>query len=186
MTPLLRLAAAPLAALALAACNPAPGDGDEAAAAAPEPSSRTLAASLKADGELDSLEGALLGSGLDGVLEGVGPYTVFAPTDQAFRISGLGDLSDEALKAQSAALIRAHVVPGALTRADLAAAVDREGSGQVEVRTMANEVLTLSRDGDAIVVTAPDGATGRLTGAEALASNGVVQPVDGVLVKSGD
>lgn len=179
--------AAPLAAMALAACNPAADGGNgEAATAAPQPSSRTLAASLKADGELDSLEGAVTGSGLEGVLEGVGPYTVLAPTDQAFRSQGDGDLSDPALKAQSAALVRAHVLPGVLTRRDILAAIDRGGSGKVEVRTMADGLLTFSREGEAVVVTAPDGARARLTGDETLASNGVLQPVDAVLVKTAE
>jgi len=52
------------------------------------------------------------------------------------------------------------------------------------VRTMADGLLTFTREGEAIVVTAEDGATARLTGGETVAANGVVQPVDGVLVKA--
>ena len=52
------------------------------------------------------------------------------------------------------------------------------------MRTMADGLLTLSLDGDTVVVTAPDGATARLTGGETLVSNGVVQPVDAILVKA--
>jgi hypothetical protein len=47
---------------------------------------------------------------------------------------------------------------------------------------MADEVLTFTRDGDAIVVTAENGATARLTGREVVASNGVIQPADGLLI----
>lgn len=183
MKALLARTAGSLAVLALAACNPGADATDKAQTAAARPSSQTLAASLKADGELDSLEGAVAGSGLEGVLEGVGPYTVLAPTDQAFRVLGDGDLSDPALKAQSAALVRAHILPGVLTRRDILAAIDRGGSGKVEMRTMADGLVTFSRDGQVIVVTGPDGAQARLTGEEALASNGVLQPVDAVLVK---
>ena len=52
------------------------------------------------------------------------------------------------------------------------------------MRTMSDGLLTFSKDGDVVVVTAADGATARLTGAETVVSNGVVQPVDGVLVKA--
>ena len=183
MRPVPTRAAAPLVALVLAACNPAPDKAAEGeGAAAPAPSSRDLAATLKADGDLDTLEAAVAGAGLETVLAGVGPYTVFAPTDAALETAG-GPLSDPALKAQHAALIRAHIVPGALTRQDIAAALDRAGSDKVEMRTMADDLLTFSREGDAIVVAAPDGARARLVGEQEVASNGVIQPVDGVLAK---
>ena len=88
------------------------------------------------------------------------------------------------MRAQGVALVRAHIVPGALTRADILAAIARNGGKSVEMLTMADAMLTFSKDGDVVVVTAADGATARLTGAETVVSNGVVQPVDGVLVKA--
>jgi hypothetical protein len=51
------------------------------------------------------------------------------------------------------------------------------------MRTMAGSLVTFTRDGDTIVVTAADGSSARMTGQEVLASNGVLQPVDGLLVK---
>ena len=51
------------------------------------------------------------------------------------------------------------------------------------MRTMADTLLTFSRDGTAIVVTAPDGASAHLTGSEDLAKNGVIQPIDALLIK---
>jgi len=176
--------AAAAAVLGLAACG---GGDDEKAGAAPgeaaAPSNRTLAASVADSGELGTLERVLANAGLNTVLEGTGPYTVFAPNDAAFTAAGGADLGTEAMKAQAAALLRAHIVPGALTRADIEAAMARGGSGTVEMRTMANTLLTFSKDGDAIVVAGEGGARGRLAGQEAIASNGVVQPVDGVLAK---
>lgn len=180
MRTLVRWALTPLAVMALASC----GDGgDKAETTAAEPTNQTLAAAVKGDAAFDTLEGVVANAGLTGVLEGKGPYTVFAPADAAFTASG-GDFTDEALRAQGAALLRAHIVPGALTRQDIATALDRAG-GSVEMRTMADGLLTFSRDGDVIVVTAADGAQARLTGGETLASNGVLQPVDGLLVKTG-
>ena len=174
-------ALAPVMILCLAACG---GEAEKAGhGATPAPSSKTLAAAIGDAGDLDTLEGVIRNAGLSDVLEGKGPYTVFAPANAALGAAGT-DLSGEAMKPQSAALLRAHIVPGALTRADIVAAIDRGGEGGVQMRTMADGLLTFSKDGDVVVVMAADGATARLTGEETVASNGVVQPVDGVLVKA--
>lgn len=173
--------AATAAALTLAACGRTEPAAD--ASGAPAPTNLTLAASLDDNENLGALEGVVEGAGLRTVLEGVGPYTVFAPTDAAFTAAGGAPGVDE--KAQGATLIRAHIVPGAVTRADINAALDRASGGKVEMRTMDDGVLTFTREGQAIRVTAPDGATALLTGSETAASNGVIQPVDRVLVKAG-
>ena len=177
-------ALAPLIVLSLAACG---GEADKAEGgdgATPAPSSKTLAAAIGDEGDLDTLEAVVKNAGLSDVLAGKGPYTVFAPANAALGTAG-ADLAGEAMKAQSAALLRAHIVPGALTRADIMAAIERSDGGGVQMRTMADGLLTFSKDGDAVVVTAADGAIARLTGEETLVSNGVVQPVDGVLVTAG-
>jgi len=183
MRTLMRRALTPLAVLLLAAC----GGGDDTAgsetAEQAQPSDQTLAATLQGEDGFGTLRETATNAGLTSVLEGVGPYTVFAPADAAFTAGGAAtDLADESLKAQSAALLRAHIVPGALTREDIAAAIQRDG-GEVQMRTMANTLLTFSRDGEAIVVSAENGARGRLMGEERLASNGVLQPVDALLVR---
>ena len=174
-----------IAVLALAGC------GERADKAANEPTAakaptadptETLAAILTADKAHGALAKVTANSGLGAVLEGVGPYTVLAPPDAVLRASGGVDFTDS-LKAEGAALLRAHIVPGSLTRADIAAAVDRAAGKGAQMRTMAGGLLTFTRGEDAIVVTAPDGATARLVGDEALASNGVLQPIDGLLVK---
>lgn len=183
---IMRRALTPLAVLMLAACGGGDDDtkaGGEAAEQT-QPSSRTLAATLQGEDGFGTLRETATNAGLTSVLEGVGPYTVFAPADAAFTTGGAAtDLTDESLRAQSAALLRAHIVPGALTREDIAAAIEKDGGGDVQMRTMANTLLTFSRDGEAIVVSAENGARGRLTGEERLASNGVFQPVDALLVR---
>jgi uncharacterized surface protein with fasciclin (FAS1) repeats len=175
----LRWAVAPLLAMALAGCGDGAGKADGTGAA--EPSNRTLAATLKGDRAFGTLERVLDNAALGDVLEGTGPYTVFAPSDAAFGAAA-GDLADESMKAPAAALLRAHIVPGALTRADIEAAIARQGSGQVQMRTMANGLLTFSKEGETVIVAGDNGARARLTGSETLASNGVVQPVDALLV----
>ncbi|CAN7189215.1 fasciclin domain-containing protein [Brevundimonas sp. LjRoot202] len=183
---IMRRALTPLAVLLLAACGGGDEDGKTGGDAAEQtqPSSQTLAATLQGEDGFGTLRETATNAGLTSVLEGVGPYTVFAPADAAFTAGGTAtDLTDESLRAQSAALLRAHIVPGALTREDIVAAIERDGGGDVQMRTMANTLLTFSRDGEAIVVSAENGARGRLTGEERLASNGVFQPVDALLVR---
>lgn len=184
MRTLMRRALTPLAVILLAACGDAaekaPGDAAEQSA----PSSRTLAATLEAESGFGSLNRAATNAGLADVLDGVGPYTVFAPVDAAFSTAGAPtDLTDEARRAESAELLRAHIVPGALTRRDIEAALANDTDGQVQMRTMAGSMITFSREGGVVTATTDDGARARLTGEESLASNGVLQPVDGLLVK---
>ena len=179
MRPMMRWALAPLCVLALAGCGDGAGKADGTGAAAP--SNRTLAATLKGDRAFGTLERVLDNAALGDVLEGTGPYTVFAPADAAFT-AAVGDLGDEAMKAQAAAMLRAHIVPGALTRADILAAIAGKESGSVEMRTMANSLLTFTREGETLIVAGDNGARARMTGDETLASNGVVQPVDALLV----
>ena len=145
----------------------------------------TVVTALRGNSDLSSSAALVESAGLVSVLEGVGPYTLFAPTNAALE-SGLGEqrlneLRGSALRPQAVALLRAHIVPGVLTRRDIDAAIDAAHEGPVEMRTMADTVLTFPRDGDAIVVASADGARARLSGDGTTASNGVVHGVDGVL-----
>lgn len=178
-----RWAATPLAVLLLAGCG-APADkagGEAEAQAKAVPSTRTLAATVQADPDHAALSRLIANAELGAALDGVGPYTLFAPPEAALK-AGQTDFTDPAMKVEAAALLRAHIAPGTLTRADIAAAIDRAADKKVEIRTMAGGVLTFTRDGEAIAVTAPDGARAILSGEEGLVSNGVLQPVDGLLV----
>lgn len=177
---LMRRALTPLAFVLLAACS---GDDRAGADKAGEASSRTLAATLQAADGYDTLEEVATNAGLAGVLDGVGPYTLFAPADAAFTTGGAGDFTDDTLRAQGAALLRAHIVPGALTRNDIAAAIQRDADGEVQMRTMADTLLTFSRQGEAVTVRSENGASARLVGEESVAKNGVLQPVDALLVR---
>lgn len=168
-------AAFALAALTLAACN---DSGTAEPGAPPEPSNQTLAQSL---GDFDRLEGVIANAQLEQVLSGVGPYTLFAPVDDAFAPVAQ-DLTDEAMRAQAAALLREHMVPGVLTRADIEAAIAADEDGAVEVRTLGDGVLTFRNENNALVVSNGDAVSALLSGEETLASNGVIQPVTTLLI----
>jgi uncharacterized surface protein with fasciclin (FAS1) repeats len=127
---------------------------------------------------------ALKAAGLDDTLGGAQPYTVFAPTDDAFaRLQGGG--ADALLapenKARLVSVLTGHIVPGTVTADDLRKAIDR-GNGKAQIATVGGGTLTFTRDGDSIAVAGPDGSRGRISGAESLQSNGVVHAVDTVLM----
>ena len=182
MRTLTRLALTTLAVATLAACGDGKDKAGETSVADTQavPTSRTLAASLQSESGYGGLVKVLDNSGLRDALDGVGPYTLFAPGDAV--LTG-ADFTDPALKAEGAALLRAHIVPGALTRTDIIAAVDKSGGKGAQMRTMGGGLLTFTRSGQDVVATASDGASARMTGREVLASNGVLQPLDGLLVK---
>lgn len=174
-----------------AACDDSAKPGSTAAnsaatATAEAPAEARLATVIAGDQQLARLNRIVSGAGMTELLNGVGPYTLFAPTDAA--IEGLGAeradaLAGEAMRPQAGALLRAHTVPGTITRRDLEAAIASAGGQPVRMRSMADTMLTFTRDGDAIVISSDQGGRGRLTAQEGLASNGAVQPLDGLLVK---
>ena len=179
------------ACLAAAGCsdsgNQAAGNeqGNGSANASVAAGEGTIVTALRGNSDLSSTSALVDSSGLATVLEGVGPYTVFAPTNAALQ-SGLGEqhlgeLRGDAMRPQAVALLRAHIVPGALTRRDIASAIEAAHNEPVQMRTMADTMLTFSREGETILVSAPDGARARLTGAESAVGNGAVQPIEGLL-----
>ncbi|MBY8827228.1 fasciclin domain-containing protein [Hephaestia mangrovi] len=182
----------PLAALALAGCSGGKGTANEQAAVADAgnatmvtPSDKTLADMFGGD-DLDTMGDVVKTAGLDTVLDGVGPYTVFAPTDDAFNALGtdrVDAMKQDDMKAQDAALVQAHIVPGFITAADIANAIDA-GNGSARMTTMSGGTLTFTKSGDTIQVASDDGSQATLTGDEALGSNGAIHPVSALLVKS--
>jgi uncharacterized surface protein with fasciclin (FAS1) repeats len=191
-------AAVGLVALCLAGCGGGQG-GNSSAAVSGGGASGNAAASAGAQGggkvaqmvagksDLGRLNRLIASAGMTEVLNGVGPYTLFAPTDAAMNALGgerADALASDPKRPQAAALLRAHIVPGTLTRRDLEAAVGSAERREAKIRTMAGTMLSFSRDGDAIVVTAADGARARLVGEEGVGPNGAVQPIDGLLKKA--
>jgi len=184
--------AAAAAAVLFGGCNRAADTGNQAAApsnaaAAPdalEPGRETVAAGLAGDGDLSRLNGIVGNAGLADLLGGTGPYTVFAPDNGAFDALGAeraDALNGAAMRPQAIALLRAHIVPGVVTRNDLEAAIQRNGTRPTHMRTMAGGELTFTRDGEAIVVAGEGGSHARLV-EETLSSNGAIERIDGLLV----
>jgi uncharacterized surface protein with fasciclin (FAS1) repeats len=151
------------------------------AAKGEQPKTNILQA-LEGSAEHKTLVNAVKAAGLTETLSGAQPYTLFAPTEAAFQKfpGGSGALLAPEAKGRLVALLTGHVVPGAVTAADLGRAIDR-GKGKAELATVGGSTLSFTRDGEAIVVTDAAGGQARLTRTDQLASNGVVHDVDGVL-----
>ena len=121
-----------------------------------------------AAGSFKTLVTALQAAGLVDTLKGKGPFTVFAPTDEAFAKIPKADL-DALLKdkAKLTAVLTYHVVSGEVLAKDI-----KPG----KVKTVQGSELTLSTTGGLTV----DGA--KVIKADIVADNGVIHVIDTVLM----
>ena len=119
-------------------------------------------------GKFKTLATALQAAGLVDTLKGPGPFTVFAPTDEAFAKIPKAQL-DALLadKAKLTAVLTYHVVPGTVMSKDVKAG---------KVKTVQGGELTVTTSGGVAV----DGA--KVTAADIVASNGVIHVIDSVLM----
>jgi uncharacterized surface protein with fasciclin (FAS1) repeats len=132
----------------------------------------TLVAAVKAAGLVDTLASA-------------GPFTVFAPTNEAFAKLPKGTV-DTLLKPENkdklTAVLTYHVVAGHLTAQDLADKVD-QGGGKAMLKTVQGEDLTVMRSGRShLTVTDSKGDVAQITIANVLQSNGVIHVINKVLI----
>ena len=122
----------------------------------------------------NTLETAVIQADLAGTLSGDGPFTVFAPTDAAFDALPDGVLDDVlADNDVLTAILLHHVHSGNALSTDL--------SDGMEVPTLNDDILTVSIDGEVVMI---DMAT--VTVADLTASNGVVHVIDMVLLPATD
>lgn len=123
-------------------------------------------------GNFSTLTAAVEQAGLTETLTGEGPFTVFAPTDQAFEQVDSGTL-DELMMDENQdeleSVLTYHVVPESVMASDLS-------DGQT-IETVNGETLEVSIDGDTVMI---NDAT--VTQSDLEASNGVIHVIDGVLM----
>ena len=175
-----------LALVPLAGCGQSADTAGTATATAEKPSSATLTAAIGDAAGMSTVAAALKGTGLNTVFDGTAPYTLLAPEDDAF--GKLGEtakmLTAPENGAAMAEVLKAHVLPGYMTVADIDAALTNAKGKPVKMTTMAGGQVTFARSGEALTVTAADGSTAKVSGQEVTASNGVAIPVDAVLKKT--
>ena len=132
----------------------------------------TLVAAVKATGLVDTLQGA-------------GPFTVFAPTNEAFNKLPAGTV-ETLLKPENketlTRILTYHVVAGKWSAADLRKKI-KEGNGTAELTTVEGGKLWASlHDGQHILLKDEKGGTALVTIPNVFQSNGVIQVLDSVVM----
>jgi uncharacterized surface protein with fasciclin (FAS1) repeats len=131
-----------------------------------------------------TLVAAVKAAGLVDTLEGPGPFTVFAPTNEAFDKLPAGTV-DTLLKPENLdqlkKILTYHVVAGKMTSKDIAKAINA-GGGKTVLTTVEGGKLTAMKDGGKLVLTDEKGGTSTVTIANVIQSNGDILVVDTVLM----
>ncbi len=130
-----------------------------------------------------TLVAAVKAAGLVDALMGPGPFTVFAPTNEAFAALPAGTV-DTLLKPENkdmlVKVLTAHVVAGDFKLADLRKMVGKDG--YANLKTLSGDALSVKFKGDKAMVYSESKNIGTITIADVDQSNGVIQVVNAVLV----
>jgi len=132
-----------------------------------------------------TLVAAVKAAGLVDTLSGPGPFTVFAPTNEAFAKLPAGTV-DNLLKPENKAtltkILTYHVVAGRMTAANLMKAV-KDGEGLAKLKTVEGEDITVKDAGPGkLSITDAKGDVAMVTIANVMQSNGVIHVIDTVLL----
>lgn len=129
-----------------------------------------------------TLVAAVKAAGLVETLEGTGPFTVFAPTNEAFNKLPKGTV-ETLLKPENKAMLTGiltyHVVSGKWDSKEIAAMIKR-GGGQAKISTVQGGILTASMKGDKLMLTDEKGGVAMVTIKDVYQSNGVIHVTDAV------
>ncbi|KLE36019.1 hypothetical protein AAW00_01645 [Aurantiacibacter luteus] len=144
---------------------------------------RTIVANAANSPIHTTLVQAVAAAGLVDTLNSAGPFTVFAPTDEAFgrvpaatRTSLMAPANHDMLRS----VLTYHVVPGRVTAADIAARI-RAGNGTATYTTVQGEPLTFRMNNGNVMIMGMGGSSAYVTQADVMQSNGVIHVVNGVL-----
>lgn len=170
-------------ALAFAGCGDAdrPDDIEEA----PEPVETTTPTNtittVAEDAGLTTFRTAVAQAGLDETLNGPGPFTVFAPSDEAF--SALPEGTIESLlepgnRDELQRILTYHVLPRSVMSGDL--------SGEMSVGSVQGQNLMVNAADGTVTVSDPAGNTATVISADNTAGNGVIHVIDRVLMPGDD
>ena len=135
-------------------------------------------------GSFQTLLAAVRAAGLETVLRGEGPFTVFAPTNDAFAKLPDGTV-DTLLKPENkdalVGVLTYHVVPGRHTAKDIMAMIKKDG-GKTTLKTVEGEDLTFEAKDGALWVWDSKGNAAKITIKNVMQSNGVIHVIDAVLM----
>ena len=172
-----------LVALSLAAGTAAIAKNPMVGGAAMYPT-KTIVENAVASKDHTTLVAAVKAADLVGTLSGPGPFTVFAPTNEAFAKLPAGTV-DTLVKPENKATLTSiltyHVVPGTITAKDIAAKAKANG-GNATYTTVQGGTLTFHKAGSGWAIMDAKGGMGKITIADVRQSNGVIHVIDTVMM----
>jgi uncharacterized surface protein with fasciclin (FAS1) repeats len=131
-----------------------------------------------------TLVAAVKAAGLVETLESAGPFTVFAPTNEAFNMLPKGTvetLLKPENKAKLTGILTYHVVSGKLDSKELAGLI-KAGNGTAELTTVAGGKIWVMMKGKKIWIKDENGGMALVTIKDVYQSNGVIHVIDHVLM----
>ena len=187
----LTIALASAASLAIAACAEAPSEteGTEDTAMADQmtnddAATGTIVEVAQGNGDFSTLVSAVTAAGLGDTLSGEGPFTVFAPTNDAFGKIPEATLTELTTNDTETLgnILTYHVVEGNVDAATLTKAIEDAGDAGYTVTTVGGGTLTAKLVDGNVVLTDAAGGTSTVTATDVAASNGVIHVIDTVLM----
>ena len=136
--------------------------------------------------DFSTLVAAVQAADLVDTLNSEGPFTVFAPVNSAFAALPAGTVETLLLptsKADLQGVLTYHVVAGEVMAADVVAAIEA-GGGSFEATTVQGGTLTVSLEGESVILTDENGGTSTVVATDVDASNGVIHVIDTVVLPS--
>ena len=171
-----RMAVASVALLAMTSVSGLAYAKDPMVGGAPMYANKNIVENAVNSKDHTTLVAAVKAAGLVDTLMGPGPFTVFAPTNEAF-----DNLLKPENKAQLQAVLTSPVVPGKLTAKDLMEQV-KAGGGKAMLKTVQGEDLTVEEKGKGLEIIDSKGDKARVTIPNVIQSNGVIHVVDKVML----
>lgn len=185
----LKITLASSIALAIAACAPEADSGDamtadDTAMTADATAAGTIVDVASGDETFSTLVAAVTAADLGETLSGEGPFTVFAPTNDAFAKIDEATLTELTTNDTETLgnILTYHVVAGKVDAATLTAAIEEAGDAGYTVTTVGGGTLTASIVDGAVVLTDAAGGTSTVTATDVEASNGLIHVIDTVLM----
>lgn len=185
---IVHIALASVAALSLAACAAeTPADdttADTTAMAEDMAPAGTIVEVAQGNDVFSTLVAAVTAAELGETLSGSGPFTVFAPTNDAFSKLPAGTVEKlttddkETLKS----ILTYHVVAGSVDAAALTAAIGEAGDAGYKITTVNGAELTAKVMDGGVTLTDAAGNTAKVTSTDVAASNGLIHVIDTVLM----
>ena len=144
----------------------------------------TIIHSTQNSSDHTTLSIAVVAAELDQLLNSDGPFTIFAPSDAAFKKIPEGKIRELLLpqnKSELLSLLSYHMIAGNFSASEILRAMSR-GGGQATFTTVQGNKLKATMDGIDIVLSDSVGNEARITVADNNQCNGVIHVIDGVIL----